>query len=112
MSENCIFCRIISGELPSEKVYEDEHFIAIKDVSPAAPKHVLLMPKKHFRNITEVDTDTIADVTSKVSLIAEKIGVKEKGFRIVVNTGEDGGQTVDHLHFHLLGGREMGWPPG
>jgi len=112
MSESCIFCRIINGELPSEKIYEDEHFIAIKDVSPAAPNHVLLMPKKHFKNITEVDDSTICDITSKISKVAKEMGVLENGFRIVVNTGEDGGQTVDHLHFHILGGREMGWPPG
>ena len=112
MSESCIFCRIIKGELPSEKIYENDYFIAIKDISPAAPKHALLIPKKHFKDITEADVDTINEVTNKISEIAEKMGVKDSGFRIVVNTGEDGGQTVAHLHFHILGGREMGWPPG
>ena len=112
MSDNCIFCRIVKGEIPSEKIYEDENFIAIKDVSPAAPQHVLLLPKKHVRNIAEADEGTVNAITGKIKKIAEIMNILDNGFRIVVNTGADGGQTVDHLHFHLLGGREMKWPPG
>ena len=112
MSDNCIFCRIVKGEIPSEKIYEDENFIAIKDVSPATPQHVLLLPKKHVRNIAEADGGTVNAITGKIKKIAEIMNILDNGFRIVVNTGADGGQTVDHLHFHLLGGREMKWPPG
>ena len=98
MAEDCIFCKIIKGDIPSTKVYEDDKMIAINDVAPAAPVHVLLMPKDHTANI-------------KVKLIAEKTGIAEKGFRVVINTGDEGGQTVKHLHIHVIGGKALGWPP-
>jgi histidine triad (HIT) family protein len=108
---DCIFCRIIAGEIPSQKVYEDEKMIAIKDVSPAAPVHVLLLPKKHYDNIMTADPDLVKYMLGKVEALAAQLGVKEKGFRIVINTGKEGGQSVNHLHIHLIGGKELGWPP-
>ena len=105
MAEDCIFCRIIKGEIPSTKVYEDDKMIAINDVAPAAPVHVLLLPKEHTANITTAEPELVAYMLSKVKLIAEK------GFRVVINTGDDGGQTVKHLHIHIIGGKVLGWPP-
>ena len=109
--DDCIFCKIIAGEIPSEKVYEDEKMIVIHDVAPGAPCHVLLLPKKHMQNIVTADLGIVKHVMSKVGEIAKILGVDENGFRIVINTGVDGGQSVDHLHFHLLGGKKLGWPP-
>ena len=108
---DCIFCRIIAGEIPSQKVYEEEKMIAIKNVSPAAPVHVLLLPKKHYDNIMTADPDLVKYMLGKVEALAAQLGVKEKGFRIVINTGKEGGQSVNHLHIHLIGGKELGWPP-
>jgi histidine triad (HIT) family protein len=112
MKENCVFCHIISGKFPSEKFYEDDDVLVVKDISPAAPSHVLILPKKHADNIMEADSATIQAVFAKIPLIAEKLGISKSGFRLVVNTGEDAGQSVHHMHVHLLGGREMEWPPG
>jgi histidine triad (HIT) family protein len=112
MNKNCVFCRIIAGEFPSEKVYEDDDILAIKDISPAAPQHVLMLPKKHFPGILETDKETIASLFAKIPAIVDKLGIKSGGFRLVINSGEDGGQTVNHTHLHLLGGRAMQWPPG
>lgn len=109
---DCIFCRIVNGEIPSEKVYEDDDVLAFKDVNPEAPCHVLLIPKKHAKDLIEAGSELFAVVAGKIPMLAEKLGLKENGFRVVVNTGVDGGQTVDHLHFHLLGGRSLNWPPG
>ena len=111
MAEDCIFCRIIMGEIPSTKVYEDDKMIAINDVAPAAPVHVLLLPKEHTANITTAAPELVAYMLSKVKLIAEKTDIAEKGFRVVINTGDDGGQTVKHLHIHIIGGKVLGWPP-
>ena len=111
MAEDCIFCRIIKGEITSTKVYEDDKMIAINDVAPAAPVHVLLLPKEHTSNITTAAPELVAYMLSKVKLIAETTGIAEKGFRVVINTGDDGGQTVKHLHIHIIGGKVLGWPP-
>lgn len=111
MADDCIFCRIIKGEIPSAKVYEDDKMIAINDVAPAAPVHVLLLPKEHTDNVTTADPELVAYMLGKVKLIAEKTGIMEKGFRVVINTGDDGGQTVKHLHIHVIGGKALGWPP-
>ena len=111
MAEDCIFCRIIKGEIPSTKVYEDDKMIAINDVAPAARVHVLLLPKEHTANITTADPELVAYMLSKVKLIAEKTGIADKGCRVVINTGDDGGQTVKHLHIHIIGGKVLGWPP-
>lgn len=108
---DCIFCRIIAGEIPSERVYEDDKMIVIRDVAPAAPVHVLMIPKAHTENIITAEQELLLYMFGKVKKLAEKLGINEKGFRIVANTGDDGGQTVKHLHIHLLGGKALGWPP-
>ncbi|MEL5865362.1 histidine triad nucleotide-binding protein [Clostridium cochlearium] len=113
--ENCIFCKIIKGEIPSKKVYEDELILAFKDISPAAPAHVLVVPKKHIKSLNELskeDSAIIAHIYIKVKELAKKLDIDKKGYRVVTNCGEQGGQTVDHIHFHLLGGRNLQWPPG
>ena len=110
--ENCLFCRIASGEIPSSKVYEDERVLAFRDIDPQAPTHVLLIPKEHFANILEADGETMAYLHSTVKKLVKELGIDETGFRVVINTGEDGQQTVKHLHIHILGGRSMQWPPG
>ena len=111
---DCIFCKIANKEINSALIYEDESVVAFRDFNPQAPQHILIVPKKHVANITELDDKELAahifvDVVPK---IAKEVGVAESGFRIVVNTGAEGGQTVNHLHVHLIGGRKMTWPPG
>jgi histidine triad (HIT) family protein len=108
---DCIFCKIISGDIPSQKIYEDDKMVVVKDVAPVAPVHVLLLPKKHYDNILTADKDLVQYMLGKVDMLATKLGIKEKGFRIVINTGKEGGQSVNHLHIHLIGGKELGWPP-
>ena len=112
---DCLFCKIISGEIPSSKVYEDEYVYAFNDISPEAPVHVLIVPKEHIASCNDIN-ESNADVVAKIFLAAKKIaeekGIAEGGYRIVNNCGENGGQTVKHLHFHLLGGRSLAWPPG
>ena len=110
--ENCIFCKIAAGEIPSTKVYEDERVLAFRDIDPQAPVHVLLIPKKHFADIRGCDSETFAYMQEIVKKLAVELGIAEKGFRVVINTGEDGQQSVKHLHWHILGGRSMQWPPG
>ena len=103
---DCVFCKIAAGEIPSNKAYEDDKVVAFKDLEPAAPVHVLLIPKKHFDNVTVTDTETLGYMMGKVGEIAKSLGLTEKGFRLVINTGDDGGQTVHHLHMHIIGGRQ------
>jgi len=110
--ENCIFCKIINRQIPSEIVYEDDRMLAFKDVNPIAPVHILMIPKEHIASATEINestADIVAHIFNKAKEIAALAGVKDKGFRIVNNCGEDGGQTVMHLHFHLLGGKTLPW---
>lgn len=113
---DCIFCKIANKEIPSSIVYEDEQVVAFKDLEPQAPVHVLVIPKKHIESIlalTAEDAELVTHVFTEVlPKLARDLGVAEKGFRVVANTGEEGGQSVKHLHFHLLGGRSMQWPPG
>ena len=109
--EDCIFCKIIKKEIPSDIVYEDEEIIAFKDINPAAPIHILVIPKKHIPSLVELeksDEPLIGKIYSVINKIAEMQGVKDKGYRVIVNCGEDGGQEVKHLHFHLLAGRRLG----
>ncbi len=103
----CLFCNIIGGEVPSTKVYEDDYVYAFKDINPQAPVHVLILPKKHMANILECDDDTMCALLNAIKIIAHQEGVDESGFRIVSNCGRDGAQSVDHLHIHLLGGRQL-----
>jgi histidine triad (HIT) family protein len=115
MSDNCLFCKIASGAIPSKVVYEDEEIFAFHDITPVAPLHILVIPKKHIKSANEMeeeDTMVVGKIFHRIRLIAKEFGMSEKGFRVVNNTGEFGGQTVHHIHFHLLGGRHMQWPPG
>ena len=112
---DCIFCKIIAGEIPSKKAYEDDTVLAFHDIEPAAPVHVLIIPKKHVASVLELgaeDGGLVAHMFEVAKKLAEELGVAEKGFRLTINTGDEGGQTVKHLHMHLLGGRGFGWPPG
>ena len=109
--EDCIFCKIIKGEIPSTKVYEDEEILAFKDINPAAPIHILVIPKKHIKSLVELekgDEILVGKIYTVINKIAESQGVKEKGYRVIVNCGKDGGQEVGHLHFHLLAGKPLG----
>lgn len=110
---NCLFCKIIQGEIPSNKVYEDEYCYAFYDIDPQAPTHFLVVPKDHIRSCGEIDAGNSALVGrmfEAVSKIAKELGFTD--FRVVSNCGEQAGQTVPHLHFHVLSGRDMTWPPG
>ena len=111
---NCLFCRIIRGEIPSKKVHEDEHVFAFEDIQPQAPTHVLIIPKKVIRTLDDATADDqmlIGHLTLVAIKLAKELGLA-KGYRLVMNCNEHGGQTVPHLHVHLLGGRDMTWPPG
>lgn len=108
---DCVFCKIISGEIPSKRVYEDDKVIVINDLNPGAPVHVLVIPKEHTENILTASPDILVHVKKILPELVKKLGLEEHGFRIVVNTGDWGGQSVPHLHFHILGGKELGWPP-
>jgi histidine triad (HIT) family protein len=107
-----IFLKIINGEIPAEFIYQDDDVIVIKDIAPQAPVHLLIIPKKTVVDISEVDERLAGRIVMVANEMARKFGIAEAGFRLVVNTGKDGGQTVPQLHMHLLGGRDMGWPPG
>lgn len=105
---DCIFCKIAKKEIPSTIVLENDSLIAIKDLNPQAPSHILIMPKRHFSTILECkDKGLLGDMLSMATQAAEKLGVSKKGFRVVINTNEDGGQTILHLHMHLLAGRPL-----
>ena len=104
---DCLFCRIIAGEIPSTKVYEDDRVYAFRDINPQAPVHVLIVPKKHVDNILQCDGDMAAALTEAVGEVARREGVAENGFRVISNCGHDGAQSVNHLHFHLLGGAQL-----
>ena len=112
--EDCLFCRIITGEIPSKKVYEDEHTYAFEDINPQAPVHVLIVPKKHIRGLKEAqseDMELIGRCHVTAASIARQRSI-EDGYRTVLNVGPRAGQSVFHLHVHLLGGRNLLWPPG
>ena len=112
--ENCLFCKIIRGEIPSKKVYEDEHTFAFEDISPKAPTHVLIVPKQHLAGLKEA-ASTDAEILGRCHLVAAEIARQRKiedGYRTVLNVGPGAGQSVFHLHVHLLGGRDLAWPPG
>ena len=113
--ENCIFCKIIRGEIPSRKVFEDDLVLIIEDITPQAPLHLLVLPKKHFVNCLDMiaaDDALVGHAYRKAGEIAGQKGYSESGFRIVQNNGAGAGQSVFHIHFHLLAGREFSWPPG
>lgn len=112
---SCIFCKIVKKEIPSRIVYEDNTVLAFEDIAPQAPVHILVIPKKHYSNLLEInedDKELIGHIFMVIKEIAKQKGVDERGFRVVVNCNSHGGQTVYHLHFHILAGRQMHWPPG
>ena len=112
---DCLFCRIAADEIPSTKVYEDDIIVAFRDIAPRAPTHILVMPREHIAsaaNLTDADATLVGRIFALAADIARSEGIAEDGYRIVTNIGTWGGQTVDHLHFHLMGGRTFTWPPG
>jgi histidine triad (HIT) family protein len=112
---SCIFCKIVNKEIASNIVYEDEKVVAFHDINPQAPYHILIVPKKHIPTLlelTEEDKELMGHIYLVINKIAKNLGFDERGYRVVVNCKEEAGQTIFHLHFHVLAGRTMGWPPG
>jgi histidine triad (HIT) family protein len=113
--DDCVFCLISEKKISGEILYEDDEIVAFKDINPEAPVHILIIPRKHISSLMELSSEDMS-ITSRVFNVAKKLaeetGISKDGFRIVANTGRNGGQTVNHLHFHLLGGRGFEWPPG
>ena len=111
---DCLFCKIATGEIPAQKVYEDDRIFVFHDIAPQAPIHLLAIPKTHIKSaaqITEANADLVAHIFVVLARLAGELGLSD-GFRIVTNAGKDAQQTVDHIHFHLLAGRKLAWPPG
>ncbi len=115
MEESCIFCKIAAGQIPCKKAYEDEQVLAFHDINGQAPVHVLIIPKKHIPSVLALqpeDDALLGHMFQVAQMVARELGAAETGFRLVYNTGADAGQSVPHIHMHLLGGRELAWPPG
>jgi histidine triad (HIT) family protein len=115
MPSDCLFCRIIAGELPSSQVYSDDSVVAIRDIAPQAPTHILLLARKHIASpadLGKADAALMGKICAVATELAKREGIAETGYRMAMNVGRDGGQTVDHMHVHMLGGRHMSWPPG
>lgn len=115
MPDDCLFCRIVEGEIPSDKVFENQSVYAFRDLNPQAPTHVLIIPKAHVASAADLESghaDDLVAIFEAAASIAEDEGIAGDGYRLITNVGRDAGQTVFHLHFHLVGGRPMGWPPG
>lgn len=115
MTADCIFCKIVAGTIPSKKAFENDEVYAFHDINPAAPTHILVIPRQHIASvaqITEQSAPLIGRLMAAVAQIARDQGIEPDGYRVVANTGKNAGQAVDHLHFHILGGRPMTWPPG
>ncbi len=113
MGDHCVFCKIIRKEIPSNVVYEDDHVLAFHDIHPAAPIHILVIPKSHIETVEDIPPENplVSLLTGRAIQVARQLNLQE-GYRLVINQGDNGGQTVYHLHLHLLGGRFMAWPPG
>lgn len=112
---DCLFCKIASGKIPVEQIYEDEFIVAFNDINPVAPVHVLIISKEHIASVMELNNthfDTLGHIFNAIRKLALQLNISNEGFRVVTNIGENGGQSVEHLHFHLIGGRNMQWPPG
>lgn len=110
---DCIFCKIADGEIPTDYIYRDDDVVAFRDVNPQAPTHILVIPRHHITSSAHVEAPAIWSILmDRAVKIARDLGLDEKGYRMIINTGEQGGQTVPHLHIHLLAGRNLGWPPG
>lgn len=113
--ESCLFCQVVSGDMPSNKIYEDDQTVAFEDVRPQAPNHILLIPRDHIESLndaTQKDEQLLGHLLRTAAKVANQLGIAEEGYRTVINTGPNGGQTIFHLHLHILGGRFMTWPPG
>lgn len=112
---DCLFCKIVSGEIPCDKLYENDKLIAFRDIDPKAPTHILVIPKKHIRSINELDISD-QNLAGEILLTAKEIAkienIESSGYRTIFNTNSDGGQTVYHIHMHVMGGRQLHWPPG
>ena len=111
----CLFCRIVNGDIPAKKLFEDDQVMAFHDITPQAPTHVLIIPRNHIPSIddmTDADADIVGQTVLRASKIARELHLEMDGYRLVVNNGPGAGQSVPHIHFHLLGGRQFGWPPG
>jgi histidine triad (HIT) family protein len=112
---DCLFCGIVDGKIKANLVYQDERLVAFKDINPQAPVHILIIPRKHLAGVLDIeaaDGALISEILQVAARLAREQGIAESGFRIVVNSGSNAGQSVFHLHYHLLGGRRMTWPPG
>ena len=112
---DCLFCKIIAGQIPASIVYQDDRVVAFKDINPQAPTHVLVVPRRHIaslNDLTDEDDQIVGEVVRRAAAIAKTKGISESGFRTVFNTNREAGQTVFHIHLHLIGGRTMHWPPG
>ncbi len=113
MPNDCVFCKIVQGEIPAAIVAENESAVAFRDLDPQAPVHVLVVPREHIASLTDArDRIVLGDLMRLSAEVAQREGISKNGYRTVINTGRDGGQSVDHLHAHVLGGRKMAWPPG
>jgi histidine triad (HIT) family protein len=113
--ENCLFCKIINKEIPADIVFENDDVLAFKDINPQAPTHILIIPKKHIATINDIDNNDknlMGELIITAKNIAKDMGFAENGYRLNINCGNDGGQEVEHIHLHLLAGRQMTWPPG
>lgn len=112
---NCLFCRIIAGEIPGTIVYQDDHLVALKDINPQAPMHLLIVPRRHIATLNDLtpgDDALVGEMTRRAAALAREHGHADRGYRTVFNCNEEAGQTVFHIHLHVLGGRTFGWPPG
>ncbi|MCK5520572.1 MAG: histidine triad nucleotide-binding protein [Candidatus Marinimicrobia bacterium] len=110
----CIFCKIVEGEIPADFVYESENVVAFRDINPQAPTHILVVPRKHIDSVEVLEDDNVClmgELIFAAKKVAAKLGISS-GYRLIVNNGSDGGQEIDHIHLHLLAGRKMAWPPG
>jgi histidine triad (HIT) family protein len=113
--EDCLFCKIAAGKIPSDIVYQDEQVVAFRDNNPQAPQHLLFIPRRHIASMTDItpgDGPVLANIYIAAAKVARELGLEASGYRFLTNVGKDAGQSVFHLHFHLLGGRKLGWPPG
>jgi histidine triad (HIT) family protein len=114
-NDRCLFCRIATGEIPAKKVFEDEDVVAFNDINPQAPTHILVVPRKHIASLDDLDANDVTAVGTalvRAGEIARNLHLSSDGYRVVINHGDAAGQTVFHIHFHVLGGRNFGWPPG
>ena len=112
---DCLFCKILDGEIPCDKVYENDHVIAFRDLNPQAPTHILVIPRKHIATVNDLtpdDKNIVGEMVLAAQQVAQLEGIEEEGYRLIMNCNEGAGQTVFHIHMHILGGRIMNWPPG